>query len=213
MTCSRPLSVVVLFVLAGWAAPARADVPSASNSTTPTFVRLVGSSARAHDAPAGSFMVVVRNIANNPKPGATVIVDLSQCPDAVVCADQLDPNAVVNCAAKSVTKFADAFGQASFTLLGGSTGAGHASTTAAAVRIFANGVILRVAGFAAFDLDGSGGVGAGDLSVWLGDFGSMTPYERSDFDGSGDITANDLSQWLGEYGAGRSTESCGASCP
>jgi len=49
--------------------------------------------------------------------------------------------------------------------------------------------------------------------VWLSDFGSGVPYERSDFDGSGTIGAADLSEWLGVFGAGGSAQSCGASCP
>jgi hypothetical protein len=213
MNHSRLLPILAALALAGSNGVSHAMVPSASNSTTPAIVRLVGSSANAPDAPAGSFLVVVRDLANNPRAGATVVLDLSQCPDAVICADQEDAAASVNCAAKTVTKVADGNGQVSFTLVGGSTGAGHASTTAAAARIIANGVLIRIAAFAAFDLDGSGGVGAGDLSVWFGDFGSGQPYERSDFDGSGTIGANDLSAWLDVFGAGGSVQSCGASCP
>jgi len=213
MNHSLVLPILAALAFAGSTGTSRAMVPSASTSTTPAIVRLVGSSANAPDAPAGSFLVVVRDVANNPRAGASVVVDLSQCPDAVICADQDDAAATVNCAAKTVTKIADANGQVSFTLVGASTGANHAATTAASVRIIANGVVIRFAAFAAFDLDGSGGVGAGDLSVWLADFGSGVPYDRSDFDGSGSIGAFDLSEWLGVFGAGGSVQSCGASCP
>jgi hypothetical protein len=210
---SLPLTTLVLLVLTGQAAPVRADVPSPSNSTTPTLVRLVGSSANAPDAPAGSFIVVVRGLTNDPKNGASVVVDFSQCPDAAICADQLDPSALVNCAAKYVRKFTNAVGEVSFTLLGGSTGPGLAASTSPAVRIFGNGTLLRIATFAAFDLDGSGGVGAGDLSVWLSDFGSGVDWARSDYDGSGTVGASDLSEWLTVFGAGTSTQSCTTSCP
>jgi len=92
-------------------------------------------------------------------------------------------------------------------------GSGHASSLAGSAKVLAKGVLLALPSVASFDLDGSGGVGAGDLSVWLSDFGSGVPYERSDFDGSGTIGAADLSEWLGVFGAGGSAQSCGASCP
>jgi hypothetical protein len=64
-----------------------------------------------------------------------------------------------------------------------------------------------------FDLDGAGGVGANDLSIWLADFGSGEPHARSDYDGSGAVGAADLSEWLGVFAAGTSTQSCTTSCP
>jgi len=204
-----------LMLIAGLAGcpAARADVPSPSNSTTPELIRLAGSAASAPDSAFGRFTVVVRSLSNNPKAGASVIVDFSQCPDAVICADQLDPDAVVTCGARSVRKFANAFGEVSFTILGSSTGAGHAATTGPSARIFGNGVLLRIARFAACDLDGSGGVGAGDLSIWLTDFASGIPWSRSDFNGDGQVGAFDLSEWLTVFAAGKSTQSCTASCP
>jgi hypothetical protein len=79
--------------------------------------------------------------------------------------------------------------------------------------IFGNGVLIASPSVSSFDLDGSGGVGAGDLSVWLSDFGTGQPYERSDYDGDGQVSAADLSEWLAVFGAGGSTLSCGAICP
>ena len=65
----------------------------------------------------------------------------------------------------------------------------------------------------AFDLDGGGGVGANDLSIWLTDFGSGNAYGRSDYDCSGDVGANDLSSWLTVFGSAGSAESCAGVCP
>ena len=56
-------------------------------------------------------------------------------------------------------------------------------------------------------------MGAGDLSVWLGDFGSGSAWSRSDYDGDGAIGAGDLSQWLSVFATGASLTSCAASCP
>jgi hypothetical protein len=112
----------------------------------------------------------------------------------------------VNPSAKTVRKLTDASGRATFTILGGSNGAGNALTLLGGGRIYANGVLLSAPIVAAYDLDGSGDIGANDLSAWLTDFGSGNPFGRSDYDASGEVGANDLSFWLSAYGAGRSTD-------
>jgi hypothetical protein len=60
-----------------------------------------------------------------------------------------------------------------------------------------------------------GGVwAAGDLSVWLGDFGSGSAWSRSEF-----TTATEPSvpaicpKWLSVFASGASLTSCAASCP
>jgi hypothetical protein len=195
------------------ASAAMAGVPSPGNSTLPGCITLVGSLAGTPDAAAGQFTVVVRDLANNPLNGASVVIDLSNANDLAICDDQLDANALVNCAAKTVRKFTDVTGSVTFTVLGGSNGAGNASTLLNGGRIYANGTLMNSPTVAAYDLDGSSGVGANDLSAWLTDFGTGNPYGRSDFDCSGGVGANDLSFWLTEFGAGTSAASCSVSCP
>jgi len=195
------------------ATAAMAGVPSAANSTTPACITLVGALAGVPDAAAGQFTVTVRDLANNPLNGASVVIDLSGCADLAICSDQLDANALVNCGAKTTRKFTDATGKVTFVVLGGSNGGGNASTLLGGGKIFANGTLLQTPTVSAFDLDNAGGVGANDLSAWLTDFGSGNPYGRSDYDCSGGIGANDLSLWLTEFGAGTSASSCAASCP
>jgi hypothetical protein len=195
------------------ASAAMAGVPSAANSTTPTCITLVGSLAGTPDAAAGQFSLTVRDLANNPLNGASVVIDLSGCLDLAICNDQLDANALVNCGAKTTRKFTNASGVVTFTVLGGSNGAGNASTLLGGGRIFANGTLIQSPTVAAFDLDGASGVGANDLSAWLTDFGAGQPYGRSDYDCSGGIGANDLSFWLTEFGNGTSASSCAVSCP
>ena len=194
------------------ASAAMAGVPSPTNSTTPLCISLVGSLAGVPDA-AGTFNIVVRDLANNPLNGASVVIDLSGCNDLSICDDQLDANALVNCGAKTTRKFTNALGQVTFIVLGGSNGGGNASSLLGAGRIYANGTQIQAPTVSAFDLDGAGGVGANDLSAWLGDFGSGQPYGRSDYDCSGNIGANDLSLWLGQFGAGTSASSCAVACP
>ena len=209
----RPLRSLVL--LLGLATPslALAGLPPPNNSVVPACISLVGSYGGVPATAAGGFVVIVRDLANNPVAGASVVIDLSNCLDLSICADQLDPAATVNCAAMTVRKFTAADGSAHFTMLGGSNGAGNASTLLNGGRIYANGTLLGAPTVSAFDLDGSGGVGAGDLSAWLGDFFTAQPYGRSDYDCSGNVGANDLSLWLGAFGSGAMGESCVSRCP
>jgi pimeloyl-ACP methyl ester carboxylesterase len=213
MLRSLLLTMLCLALLSPTANGATACVPSWAMSTTPTTIWLVGSSRGVPDARHGQFKVVVRDLANNPLNGASVVIDLSYCPDLAICADQMDPDAMVNCAAKTIRKFTNAQGEATFTVLGHSTGAADATTLAGGARIYANGTLIGQPTAAAFDLDGSGGVGAGDLSVWLADFGSGEPFGRSDFDGSASVGAADLSDWLDVFGSGESAQSCATSRP
>ena len=155
------------------ASAAMAGVPSPTNSTTPPCITLVGSLAGVPDA-AGQFNIVVRDLANNPLNGASVVIDLSGCNDLSICDDQLDANALVNCGAKTTRKFTNALGQVSFIVLGGSNGGGNASSLLGAGRIYANGTQIQAPTVSAFDLDGAGGVGANDLSLWFGEFGAGT---------------------------------------
>jgi len=194
------------------ASAAMAGVPSAANSTVPACISLVGSSAGVPDA-FGSFSVTVRDLANNPLNGASVVVDLSGCTDIAICDDQLDVDALVNCAAKTTRKFTDALGNVSFTVLGGSNGFGNATTLLNGAAIYANGTLIGSPTAAAYDLDGQLGLGANDLSAFLGDFASAINYGRSDFDCDGTLGANDLSAWLTLFGGGTSTSSCAVSCP
>ena len=74
--------------------------------------------------------------------GGWVVIDLSACHDLLICNDQLDAGATVVCSAKTTRKFTNASGSVTFTVLGGSNGAGNASTLLAGGYIFANGTQL-----------------------------------------------------------------------
>jgi hypothetical protein len=213
MNRSRLLVGIIFAALAVLSTSARADVPSASTSTTPAIIRLVESVAGVPDADAGRFSVVVRKLSGQTVAFADVVVDFSDCHDVVVCADQLDPNSTMLCSSKAVRKFTGPDGGVTFTIVGGSTGAGNASSIGGAARIYADGVLLRTPSAAAYDLDGQLGVAAGDLSTWLGDFASTQPWARSDYDGDGSVGGGDLSAWLTVFAGGRSIQSCGARCP
>jgi len=195
--------------------PVLAGVPSPANWITPPCIPLVGSTGGVPASAFGAFTVTIRDLANNPQPNASVVIDFSNCLDIEICADQLDPNVQVNCAAKTVRKLTDLNGQVTFTILGGSNGyrGSGPSTLLGGGRIYANGVLGANPTVSAFDLDGAAGVGANDLSTWLGDFGSSQQFGRSDYDCSNNLGANDFSLLLTAFGSTTMTTSCATSCP
>ncbi len=195
------------------ASAAMAGVPSAGNSTTPACVTLVGSVAGVPDAAAGQFTVIVRDLANNPLNGASVVIDFSNIDDLAICDDQLDVNALVNCAAKTTRKFTDVTGSVTFTVLGGGSGSALPPALQNGGRIYANGTLIGSPTVPAYDLDGASGVGANDLSFWLTIFGGGQPVGAADYDCSGVVGANDLSFWLTQFGNGTSAASCAVACP
>ncbi len=206
------------FLFAGYVAllllpaPARSSgFPTPGTSTSPAFIRVVGSTAGVPDTVAGKFVVTVRDIANNPVPGVFVQVDVSGCPDIRIASDPLNANYVTDCANHTVGAYTNATGVAAMTLLGSSWAAGtHAGYGCA--RIFAGGELLSTPTVAAFDLDGTAGLTAADLSIWLADLGPHVYCGRSDYDANGVVTASDLSVWLAEQGTHRSATT-GAACP
>ncbi len=197
------------------AASAFAGVPSPGNSTlpTPAFFTIVGQSLGTAD-PIGVFSIVVRDLANNPINGSSVVLDFSAASDLVPASDQLDGGAsTVNCAAKTVRKFSDVTGTVSFTVVGAANNSGASAGAAlGGVKVYADGVLLGSLTAATLDQDGGGGAGANDLSLWLTDAGSLGYFGRSDYDYSGDLGANDLSIWLTAAGLLGSAES-GTLCP
>ena len=194
------------------ACTAHADgVPSPANSTVPACVMLVG-----HEGTEASFLgrfeVIVRDLANNPIGGEPVTFQMPGAPDLFIGGEQFDPAVVVDCAQKRVTKITDAAGRVQFSVVGWSNGVGGPVSLSHVGRISsANLGLLGIPSVAAFDLDGSGGVGANDLSVWLEDFVLGQPVGRSDYDCSGTVGANDLSVWLGAFGSASMSQS--GTCP
>lgn len=196
------------------ATPVHAQVvPSPANSTAPATIALVGATAGVPAHGLGAFEVIIRDLANNPLPGVTVTVDLSNATEMHLCADVTDPDAVTDCVHSRVSKRTDAAGSVRFTLLGGSDGAPVSRAARNAGRIDWNGTLVAMPNVVAYDLDGVNGVGINDLSVWLEDFGGGLNPGRGDYDGSGAVGVNDLSLWLAVFGSGSCLESCGVRCP
>ena len=197
------LTGLVLSALGFTPALAQLGVPSPPNSTFPSQINLMGVTGGVVD-PFGTFTVVVRDIANNPVPGAFVEVDFSACPEIglgqVIAVDAL------TCPSR-VSTTADGNGVATFDIGGFIYACSPCVGTNQCTVIRANTIPLGIVAVGAFDLDGTSGVGPSDISRWLLDFSSGCFIERSDYDGSGGVGGNDLSFMLARIGSGRDIQS------
>lgn len=187
-------------------------VPSASTSRIPSHMLLLGRVSDLADTTAGAFLVVVHDAANNPVVNSMVEVRILNCPGARLGAQSYDAGSTIRCGTAGVLRTTDLHGEARFTLVGGGT-PGSAPGGGPCVQVFASGVPLGTATLAYLDLDGTGGLGSNDMSLWLADFALNEPIGRSDYDGDTTVSANDLSIWLGIWGAGGSAESAASYCP
>jgi hypothetical protein len=158
---------------------------------------------------------VVRDFNNVPDQGADVVLDFSDCPDIRVCADQGDPNVVVDCATRSVRAVSGPDGRATFRVIGCAANVGASpGSIGPSMKVYASVFLLGSVRVAALDQDGRNGVNVEDLSLFLRDWLlSGQPLARSDYNGDGRLDPNDLSRWLRAFAAGGSTQSGAASCP
>ncbi len=205
---------------------ALADVPDPVNSSVVvTFesqplngVYLGGHDGAGTPDPSSEVLVTVKDLANNPIMGSIVVIDFSGCNDVHLCNTQVD-GSIADCATKTARMSTDVLGQAHFKLVGwGDHVASLNGSPLGAVNIYADGVNLYQPGSdnpngfnaATFDLDGGSGVGGGDLSLWLDDFGLLLAQgpARADYNFTGDVGGADLSIWLDYFGKLASPYSC-----
>lgn len=201
------------------ARPAHASTPGGSNCTVPQLVHLVGMDGNGTPASIGQFTVVLRDLANHPVPGARVKFSLASVTDVAASSSQPDPTLDVDCAAEVVNKLTDANGSATFSVVGRGTGTLSTEATGctgliqwADVPGFGDLAIGSVI-VTTFDLNGSGDVGASDLSVFLHQFAMGNGSRACDYDNSGVLGASDLSMWLTALASGAHLQSGGATCP
>lgn len=145
------------------AASAHAGVPDPTNSIVPKFVRVGGKQTTNPSLPDASlaYTVTVRDFANNPVAGSTVVLKFTSCTELRLCSFNLGAQ-VVNCPAKTVTLTTNGVGQATFSILGASTLAPPPAPPAVApgagagcVTISADAVPLGTATAVIYDLDGA----------------------------------------------------------
>ena len=178
-------------------------------SHVPTRIVLVGSDGVLPDTTVGAFDVTVCEFPD-PLPGASVAVEQSTNTLGVRLGALADPPSTCGV---GVRFFTDAEGHCRATITGSVDLSQQVPDIAPTVRIFANAVWFGDVPVVCYDLDGSGGVGSGDLSKWLGLFATGQNYLVADYDGDGKLGAGDLSLWLGVYASGRETVSATRFCP
>jgi hypothetical protein len=139
----------------------------------------------------GLFLVVVRDVANNPIPGATVKVLFSgsglrphlaqNAGIATICPAELAFTANANGAATVNLRFAG-------------------TTEAPAISIFADGVLLANVPARSPDYDGDGVVGLADFGTFAADYlAPALPHPRSDFDNCPSTTLQDFAFFAAQF--------------
>jgi hypothetical protein len=182
-----------------------------SKSTIPKGLSIVGSSAAGADVALGIFHVFAAQF-SDPANGSSVEIDLHLVPGVRIASPQPDESETTRCDRVTVRKFTLANGVADLTVVGGSSGTSVAPGPSTA-RITVDSILFGEVPVAIYDLDGSGGLGSGDLSIWLSDYGTGQFYGRDDYDFDGVLGTNDLSLWLTAFGTGASSQSSQSLCP
>jgi hypothetical protein len=214
MSSTRIATLLGFILFLRLAATGAASPPDPANCEVPDHITLVARGPSGGADPLGIFGVVVKDFNNVPELDYDVVIDFSSCPDLRICADQSDPNVVVDCVAHTLSAPQDQNGRATFRVLGFATNTGASpGSIGPCVEVFAGGVFLGSVRVAAFDQNGITGVDGQDLSLFLKDYFSGQSFARSDYDGSGTLDGNDLSLWLAAFFAGGSSTSGGAACP
>lgn len=216
MSRALQIALVLLFAAPAFVAAEEQKIPSPYLCTVPTFIRLVGIGPSGPD-PSGSFVVVTRDIANNPLPNEQVVIDFSQCGD-VRLAEAATPGQFVDCPSHTVKGFTDDTGTITFDIVGAGTNLGaSAGEGLGCANIYAEGVLLRHATVCIYDEDGavrSPGMGITDLYSFLRDLGSGSYFGRSDYDWNQRLDVADLSVFLHCMGMGGSAAGSSAGyCP
>jgi hypothetical protein len=208
------------------AGAAMAAVPSPANSTIPANIKVVGTNAQPIGSlgvigpngtsvdPAGAFTVIVRDLANQPIPNSSVVIDVSGASDIFLCQDAF-PGQIVDCVTNTVRGITDVTGSVTISVVGAANNTGPVGGIAApgsgldAVTIFADGVSLgQVHVTSVLDQNGaSGGNGhnAQDLAFFSGDLGSAALFgtyrARSDYNSDEANSGLDLSVYSNLLGA------------
>jgi hypothetical protein len=194
-------AAAVLLLAAAAAVPALGAVPSPANCTVQeviiggwTGVGIPTCLPTCGPKHGELFLVTVRDGGNNPIPGATVKVFFSAAGVRVHAAQ--NAGIALVCPGDEVGAIADASGTVKMSV----RFAGH--TDAAAVSVFAQGVLLAMIPARSPDYDGDGRVSLADFSVFSADYlDPLAGHPRSDFDNCPTTKLPDLAFFAAEYAA------------
>jgi hypothetical protein len=191
-------------------------IPCVSLCEIPRHGQVGGWDAGIPD-PAGTWTFLLRDAANNPLWGTSVVLDFSDCGDIRLCDPGIEGQ-WVSCESRIVTTLTNSQGLARFVIVGAGRNTGAMSGPGGGcVRAHGDGVFLGTLTPAIADQNGAltvPGVEITDLSALLRDFGTGIYFGRSDLDHDDRVTIADLSAWLRVFGRGTSSEGCAAgACP
>jgi len=195
------------------ATAALAGVPSATTSTQPAGLTLVGHSGGVADPTAtGASTYTIRDASNNPVPSSVVILNYSVCTDARICSTTQPAGMTVNCGSKTVSGVTNASGVVTFRIVGGGLTSG-AAITSPCISVTADGVPMNTIRSSNVDMNGAGGLSAADITLAKVDLNSAPTRTRADFNKSGTVTAADVTLLKSIFNAAGSNTSCASYCP
>ena len=168
---------------------AMAGTRSASTSTKPACVRLVGDNGTTVD-PTGAFTIVVRDLANNTVANSNVVLDFSACTESHIGDQTAQKFAgmTVTTLGKKVSAITNSVGVASFNIEGAidGTGTGPVPAAAGCATVSADNVPLGTITVVAINSDvkvgvaGSNAVNAADISAMIQrQLPAIQPYKAS----------------------------------
>lgn len=203
---------LALVTILGGPGPASAASAYSPNCSIPSRIALTGADASGTADPIGQFVIVIRDVGNNPISNSLVTIDLASCGEVRLCAST--PGIEVDCPTGRARAFTVTGGSVVFRLIGQADPALAAfGASSPCAQVTADGFPIGTVSVSLFDRDGAG-LGPGDLSAVVEDLLSAQYWSRSDFDGSGELGPADLSVWLDAFFAAGSTAGCpGAVCP
>ena len=208
--------MVVLIALTAQANSARGGPPDPANSECPAeCIKVVGHDGVLGDA-IGKYCVTIRDFNNVPVPNATVTVEFSNCGDIQLCADQKDPDVIVDCVAQTVRKLTDVDGRACFRVIGRRRNVDCAPKPNPCVEVFWDGTFICALYAPVFDLVNEPGVGVSgnDLSEFLHLFFDCGVYLTAiDYNCNATVDGDDLSEFLRAFFGGGSALGCDSKCP
>ena len=210
-------NVILIACSCVMASRATAAVPSASNSSLPCGLTLVGTTFDVADI-RGEFSMVIRDEAQNPIPASSVVIDFDACEiDIRICSIQSFAGVAVDCTSGPVGEISavtDGAGVVSLRIGGGArnTGANSPSESLGCATVHADGVYFGQINVAVLDQNGVLGVTPPDVAGLIGDICDPEIEGRSDFDCSGTIDPRDVCILIDALFGGGSTTSCSAYC-
>ncbi len=144
------VALAAFLVFAGVVVGQSSGVPSPSNSILDPCMVL---------CPNGdiTYHVTVKDLANNPVSGSTVVLDFSQCAGWMVCPDP-GPGITVDIPTRTMRMVSNANGEAFFAAKVG-------GVCASIVNVYADGVLLKQTALRSPDQDGNLAVNGADQAI------------------------------------------------